>query len=120
MTEKQPNPIDTVKLGVAVLLMLGAVFAYYWYQDVSRLLRSLALVGTAGVAIFIVLQTIQGRTLYAFLKDSQVEVRKVVWPTRQETIQTTAFVILIVLIVAVFLWMLDSLLGFTVGKLLGG
>jgi preprotein translocase subunit SecE len=63
-----------------------------------------------GLAIFIALQTEKGRNTKNFLQQTQIEVRKVVWPTRQETVQMTGIVILMVVLVALIIWMLDSFL----------
>jgi len=74
----------------------------------------------AGIAVWIALQTDQGRTLWNFVQDAQIEVRKVVWPTRQETIQTTFLVFIVVIITALILWGLDTLLGWAIRGLIGG
>ncbi|MCP4232410.1 MAG: preprotein translocase subunit SecE, partial [Aestuariibacter sp.] len=72
----------------------------------------------AAAAIFVVSTTDIGRRSLGFVKDARVEVRKVVWPTRQETLQTTLAVLVMVVIVAIMLWAIDSLLGFGVNSLL--
>jgi preprotein translocase subunit SecE len=84
------------------------------------LLRVLALVGTVVVSAVIASQTERGRQVTGFLKDAQVEVRKVVWPTRQEAIQTTAVVLVVVLVAALFLWALDAGLSKLIRLLMGG
>ena len=71
------------------------------------------------VSIGIAMQTEKGRSLWIFFQDSQIEVRKVVWPTRQETLQTTMIVILVVIIVSIILWLLDMFLGWSVRSLMG-
>ena len=109
--EDAQSTMDTVKLGTALVLLSGAIVAFYYYADISRLYRVLGLVAVAGVSIFISLQTEKGRMVLSFLRESQIEVRKVVWPTWQETYQTTFIVLIVVLLVALFLWGLDSLLG---------
>ena len=73
----------------------------------------------AGVSIAIAGQTVRGREGFAFMREARNEVRKVVWPTRKETIQTTGLVFVVVIIVAIMLWGLDSFLGWAVGQLLG-
>lgn len=111
--------LDTVKLAVALLLVLAGIVAFYVFPDVPRLTRVLGLVGAVIVAIVVALQTEKGRTLVAFGSDVQVEVRKVVWPTRQETLQTTLAVLVVVVISAIFLWLLDMLLGVLIRWLMG-
>ena len=64
----------------------------------------------AGAAVFIALQTEPGRRIKAFFSAAQMEVRKVVWPTRQETVQTTLVIFLVVLVTSLFLWAVDSIL----------
>ncbi|MCG8325204.1 MAG: preprotein translocase subunit SecE [Thiotrichales bacterium] len=110
---------ETIKLLAALLIILAAVVGFYVYTDESTLVRVLALLGATGVSIFIALQTQKGRNSWSYLQDTQLEVRKVVWPTRQETIQTTLLVILMVVIVAIFLWLLDMFLGWSIGSLMG-
>ena len=109
--EAAGSSFDSAKLIAAVLLVVGAIAAYYYFADVTRIVRVLGLVAAGLVALFIASQTARGRNTLGFVKDTQVEVRKVVWPTRQETIQTTAVVIVVVIITALFLWVLDILLG---------
>jgi preprotein translocase subunit SecE len=72
-----------------------------------------------GVSLAIALQTAKGASLWNLIKESRVEIRKVVWPTHQETLQTTFIVVAITLIMALILWMLDSLLGMIISKIIG-
>lgn len=110
---------DTIKLLVALLLILGGAVGFYYYEEQSLLLRVLALLVVVGVSIAIALQTERGRNTWGFVKDARTEVRKVVWPTRAETMQTTLIVIIMVMVVAVILWIMDSFLLWGV-KLLTG
>jgi len=72
-----------------------------------------------GVAGLIAMQTLKGRTAVAFAKESRTEVRKVVWPTRQEAIQTTGIVLVVTLLMSLLLWGLDSVLFWAVGLITG-
>jgi len=110
--------LDTVKLIVALLIVVGVIAAFYIFAEHSLLLRVLGLVAGAGLAIAIAMQTEKGRQMWGFFQDSQIEVRKVVWPTRDETIQTTLWVIAVVIIIALFMWGLDWALGTIISKLL--
>jgi preprotein translocase subunit SecE len=110
-TERQNSSLDTAKLTVAVLLLTSGVIAFYWYEDQSTLYRVLGLVAITIVAVAIALTTAKGRSTVGFLQDSRTEVRKMVWPTRAETAQTTLVVFLFVIIVGIFLWLLDMLLS---------
>ena len=111
--------MDTVKLAVALLLVSGATLAFYYYAEASLLVRVLGLLGAAAAAVVVAWQTERGRQIAGFLKDAQIEVRKVVWPNRQETIQTTLVVLLIVVIVAVALMGLDGVLAWLIGFVTG-
>ncbi len=117
--ETSQGALDTVKLAVALILVLGALAAFYVFADIPKLTRVLGLLAAIGVAGFVALQTEKGRGLLAFISDSHTEVRKVVWPTRQETIQTTFAVMVVVVISAVLLWLFDMLLGVLVKWLIG-
>jgi len=111
--------LDTLKLLLALLILLAAVAAFYIYADQSQLLRVTGLLAAAGVSIAIALRTDKGRSLWAFVQDAQVEVRKVVWPTRQETVQTTVVVIIAVIIFAIILGLLDWGLGAAIESIIG-
>ena len=111
--------LDIFKLIIAVLILCAAVAAFYIYSEVSQLYRVLGLLAASGVALAITLQTEKGRSLWAFVQDAQVEVRKVVWPTRQETLQTTAIVIIAVIFFAIVLGLLDWGLGAAIEAIIG-
>ena len=108
---------DNIKLIIAVVLMAAAITLFYTYAGYSTLLRVLGLLVVAGVSLFIASKTNIGSTVLSYVRDTNVEVRKVVWPTRQETLQTTLVVILMVMMVALMLWGVDSLLGWGVRAL---
>ncbi len=101
----EQSPWDFAKLGAALAILLGALVAFYYYADASKLYRVVGMLVAVGVAAVISLQTDKGRQVSGFVRDAQVEVRKVVWPTRQETMQTTMFVIIVVVIFAILLWL---------------
>ena len=111
--------LDTIKLVVAVLIITGAVAAFYFYAEQSLLYRVVGLLVGAGIAVAVALQTDKGRQIWDFFQDTQIEVRKVVWPTREETLQTTLIVIIMVIIVAIILWVLDMFLGWSIGLVMG-
>jgi preprotein translocase subunit SecE len=109
---------DTVKWLFAMLLLGTAVAGFYYYGDRSLLLRIIGLLIVAGIAAAIAFTTEKGRAAWEFMRDSRTELRKVVWPTRKETTQTTLVVIGVVALVAVFLWMVDGILSWVVRLLL--
>jgi len=118
-TETQGSTLDTLKLWVAVGLLAAGVFAFYWFDQESELYRALGLVAIGVVALGIAYTTTQGRRLWHFAQESRTELRRVVWPTRTEAIQTTLIVLVIVLLVAIFLWLLDMLLRWGFGLITG-
>ncbi len=105
---------DKLKMIIAAALMVAAIALFYAYSDYSTLMRVLGLLATAAVSLFIFSRTAPGTAMLSYMGDTQVEVRKVVWPTRQETLQTTLIVILMVIVVAIILWGFDSILGWAV------
>jgi len=119
-TEEQPSSsFDSVKWGVIFLLLAGAVAGNYVYGEESVLIRAVAVVVMVGVAGLIALQTEKGRNAAIFAKEARTEVRKVVWPTRQEAIQTTGIVLVVTLLMSLLLWGLDSVLFWLVGLVTG-
>ena len=114
------STLDIVKLVVAGLLAIGSAVAFYWFADQwptwARVLMVLAGVG-AGAAIG--LSTAPGILFRKFLRDAQIEVRKVVWPTRQETWQTTLIVAVAVLIIGIMIWIIDMILSWLVRMMMG-
>ena len=105
--ESPPGLMDTLKLAVAAAFLVGGIGAYYYYDQESMLLRVVGVLVAVAIAAVIVYQTAQGRQLWRFIQGARVELRKVVWPTRQETLQTTLTVLVFVLILGIFFWLLD-------------
>ena len=113
-TDSQPTILDTIKIFVAVAVLVGSIVAYYYYANESVLLRSIGVLLALALAVWIALQSLQGQHLWRFIQGSRVELRKVVWPTREETIQTTGIVLLFATIMGTFFWLLDiALLALT-------
>ena len=102
--------MDTAKLALAAIVLVAGIVAYNFYEDESLLLRVAGILVALAIAVVIVFQTIQGRLLWHFIQGSRIELRKVVWPTRQETVQTTLTVMVFVLIMGIFFWGLDFFL----------
>ncbi len=112
--------MDKVKLAIATLLLAGGIAGFYWFEDqYGLLLRVVGLLVMAVVSLAVVYQTTVGRQTWAYVGDAKTEVRKVVWPTRKETVQTTLIVLVVVFLVALFLWALDSLLMWLMRLLTG-
>ncbi len=117
--ETTGGKLDTFKLGLALLILIAALVGFYVYADETLLYRVIGLLAAVGISVGIALQTDKGREIWGYFHDAQIEVRKVVWPTRQETVQTTLLVIGMVIIVAIILWLLDMFLGWSIGALMG-
>lgn len=109
-TGDETTVLDKIKLIGAVALLVVGIYGFYYFEAYSTLLRVLGLLFIAGIAAAVALQTDPGRRLWHFAGDSRNEVRKVVWPTRQETLQTTLVVIVMVLILGIILWLFDMVL----------
>ena len=106
-TVNSSNPLDAVKWVITLALLVGIVAADYIYDDVSVLIRAVAAVVAVGIAGFIASTTEKGSAFITFAKDSRIEVRKVVWPTRQETTQTTIIVLIATAIIALLIYFID-------------
>jgi preprotein translocase subunit SecE len=116
--EQATSGLDTVKLLTALLVLIAGVVGFYYFEDQSQLLRVIGLLALAVTVFFIVSTTDIGRRGLGFVRESKVEVRKVVWPTRTETTQTTIAVLIMVFLVAIMLWLIDMTLGWGVRSLL--
>lgn len=117
--EAKDTRFDLVKWLVVAALVVVAVVGNQYYSAEPILYRVLALVVVAVIAGLLALQTVKGQAFFVLLKEARVEIRKVVWPTRQETTQTTLIVVAVVLVMALLLWGLDSLLGWLVSMIVG-
>ena len=110
---------DRVKLMIAGAVLFTALMAFYVFPEASFFYRVLGVAGGFVIAVGIFFSTAQGKATSIFLGTARIELRKMVWPTRTETLQTTLIVFVVVMIVAVFLWMLDRLLGWFMQWLIG-
>ena len=112
MTEK-------IKLVLALLLLMAGVAGFYMLADQALVLRILAVMAGLIAAVAVLWTTAIGQEGYAFAQEAAVETRKVVWPSRKETIQTTVAVFVMVLAMAIFLWVVDIGFLWMVKVLLG-
>ncbi|MEH6584352.1 MAG: preprotein translocase subunit SecE [Halioglobus sp.] len=117
--ETTASRFDSVKWVVVAILVAVGVVGNSYFADQSLLYRVLGIVALGAVAAMVALQTAKGVAFWTLVKGSRTEIRKVVWPTRQETVQTTLIVLGFVVLVALFLWGLDSLLGWLVSLVIG-
>jgi len=106
----QSSGADTLKWIAAAALLGVGLIGFYYFSQTPLLARVIALLGLGGGAFFLALQTTQGQSAWNFTQDAQLEVRKVVWPSKHETLQTTGIVVLMALVMAIMVWIIDSLL----------
>ena len=117
----KPQIVNTLLLTLATVLLIAGVGAYYWFQDLAITpVRVVGLIVVAVIASFIAAQSDSGSAFFRFLKESDIERRKVVWPTHQETLQTALMVIIVTILISLFLAGVDWLLGALVRTLVGG
>ncbi len=120
-TESTSSVLDTVLLIVALALLVGGIFGFYYFEaQAIAAVRAVGLLLAMAAAVLVAGQTQKGRGLLGFLKNADIERRKIVWPTRQETIQTTLIVLVVTLIVSMILFGFDTLFSWGVRLLMGG
>ena len=101
--------VDNLKLIAAVLVIVVGITVFYVFGDMSALLRALIVVVSVVAAAGVALTSTPGKNAWQFTIGTRAEIRKVIWPSRRETMQSTLIVILMVLVVGIYLWMLDAL-----------
>ncbi|PKM10543.1 MAG: preprotein translocase subunit SecE [Gammaproteobacteria bacterium HGW-Gammaproteobacteria-3] len=117
--EPTASVADVVKQVLALVLVIAGLAAFYYFSQYSLLYRVLAFLAVIILALGLVLTTEFGQGVWSFVMESRQEVRKVVWPTRQETFRTTLSVFAMVFAVGVILWLLDMFLFWGVRALTG-
>ncbi|HLX82165.1 MAG TPA: preprotein translocase subunit SecE [Burkholderiales bacterium] len=121
MTDTTENSIaDKIKLVVALALVVAGIAGYYWLAASSILLRIASVVAGIAAGVVVAWMSAPGREFVTFAREAVVEVKKVVWPTRKETMQTTAAVFAFVIMMAVFLWVSDKTLEWVLYDLILG
>jgi len=119
-TEEQSGSMDLVKWMLVIVLLASAVVGNYIYgEEISLLIRVIGVLAAVGIAAAIATQTLKGRTAVSFAKESRLEIRKVVWPTRKEATNTTLIVLAATAFMALVLWGLDGILVRVVGFITG-
>jgi preprotein translocase subunit SecE len=117
--ETGASALDTVKLVAAAAILVGGIAAFYFLDAYPIALRWVIVLASLGGGLFVALQSAQGRVFWQFVQGSRVELRKVVWPTRQETLQTALIVFVAIIALGVFFWVLDWVLGSVTRALTG-
>jgi len=116
---KHINNYNTPFTLLSLILLLTGIAMFYYFIDIRLFYRVLGLFFVLIVSSLILYQTSFGKTVYGYVIDSKIELKKVSWPTKQETTQTALGVIVIVVIIGILLWLLDMLLSWSIGTLYG-
>jgi preprotein translocase subunit SecE len=103
--------VDAGKIVLAGAALVGGVVAYYWYEEFAQVLRVLMVLGGLVLGLVLLYWSEPGRELWSYIQTSRVELRKMVWPTRQETWRTTLVVFVFVMALGVFFWVVDWMLS---------
>ena len=111
--------MDKAKIALAVACVIGGVFAYYWFAELPVILRVLMVLAGLGAAAAVAYTSEPGKQFFAFAQESWAEAGRVSWPQRKETIQTTGVVFGFVVIMALFLFAVDSILAWVVQMIRG-
>ena len=119
MSEAASNKLDSVKWLLVVLLVGAGIYGNSYFSDESLLYRVIAMLVVAGIAMSVAVTTEKVSSAWSMIKGARTEIRKVIWPTRQETTQTTIIVLIFVVVCGLFFWALDSFLGWIASLLLG-
>ena len=111
---------DNVKFGLALLLLVGGVAGFYVLSDQPTVLRVLSVLGGVAMAVAVAWHTALGQQFFVFGREAIAEAKKVAWPSRRETLQTTGIVFAFVLVMAIVLWITDKGLEWLLYDLLLG
>ena len=117
--EPRTSAFDTAKLVLAIGILIAGIAGFYYFSAQALLYRVLGVIAVGGVAVALIYNTALGGTIWGFIKEARVEVRKVIWPTRQETVQATLVVVALVFLVGLILWLLDMFLFWGIGVMTG-
>lgn len=118
-SEEKEYRLDPLKWLVVIALIVVGVVGNSYFSTESILYRVLGLLAIAAVACLVAYHTAKGASLWGLVQGAMVELRKVVWPTRKETNQTTLIVVVVVIVMSIILWLLDTFLGFVASSIIG-
>lgn len=113
------NTAETVKNVTALVVLIASVVGYYVYSDAHAVVRVLGVLAGVALSGFIFYQSEKGQAAFKYLSNAKKEVRQVVWPTRQETVQMTLIVFAVVIVMSIFLWLVDMFFLWAVQLLTG-
>ena len=111
---------DKLKVALAIALVVAGVVGFYLLSEQALVLRVLSVLAGVGAAAAVASQSELGRRFVGFSRESVTETKKVVWPSRKETVQTTGMVFAFVVVMAIFLWLTDKSLEWVMYDLILG
>ena len=117
--QENATALDALKLAAAVVILAAGVAGFYLLVDLPIWLRWIIVLAALGAGALVSLQSYQGKTFWLFVQSSRIELRKVVWPNRQETMQVTLVVFVMIVALGLFFWGVDTLLAFLTKWLTG-
>lgn len=110
---------DLLKWVVVAVIVAAGVYANAYFSAESLVIRVVGLLVLGALAAWVAVQTTKGAAFLNLCLEARTEIRKVVWPTRQETTQTTIIVLVVVFILGIVLWLLDTALGAVISRIIG-
>ena len=119
VSDQKTNIRNWILWSIVLLLLVTGIVGNSYYGGESVFYRASAIVALLGVALWIALKTSQGASFLLLFREARVELKKVIWPTRIETGQTTGIVLVVVLFVALILWAIDSIFAWLITILVG-
>ena len=117
--QENATALDALKLAAGVVILAAGIAGFYWLSDLPIWLRWIIVLAALVAGALVSLQSYQGKTFWQFVQSSRIELRKVVWPSTQETWQVTLVVFVMILVLGFFFWGVDTLLGFLTKWLTG-
>jgi preprotein translocase subunit SecE len=117
--QENATALDALKLAAGVVILASGIVGFYMLVDLPIWLRWIIVLAALVAGALVGLQSLQGRTFWSFVQSSRIELRKVVWPNRQETMQVTLVVFVMIVVLGLFFWGVDTLLAFLTKWLTG-
>ncbi|CBL43935.1 Protein translocase subunit [gamma proteobacterium HdN1] len=118
-SKERNSALDAVKIVISIVLVSVAIVGNSLFESEPFLYRLGGVIVLIGAGVLLALSTSRGLQFRTLVKDSRVELKRVVWPTKQETWSTSAIVLVVVVVSALILWGIDYLLGSSVSFLMG-
>ncbi len=117
--QENATALDALKLAAGVVILTAGIVGFYMLVDLPIWLRWIIVLAALVISSLVSLQSFQGRSFWSFVQSSRIELRKVVWPNRQETMQVTLVVFVMIIVLGLFFWGVDTLLAFLTKWLTG-